>query len=474
MSNQFFIILPSNTSSSYENNQPNRYRVHLPRTLDFSGNWSVGMHSISYDYSWDNLGTLEQQYLALRMDNDQIIRYPIPNSSFATPESLEKNLLSNTLGELDKHLRMRNKHGEALEKNRKEKRSLKEPEKAPPPSEPKRIKITEPDKPPTTVQTKTPLINPEIIRKDIIKEPEKAPTPKIAEEIHPIIPLINPIIESKIAQPERAPEPTKLTPSAPVKEKRVEDIVVPREPERAPEPTKLEEIPLSNEDESVKHQRSIHGLREPSRAPEPIEQKFVKDDLDDFDFEGIRMKLKYPFYNAGPEYKKNMAYFPQNLSDKDIISLLKLIGLYYLPDVNKFMLEFSNPFIKYVTLSPQIGYLLGFENPERIENREIAKYSADLKGGINSFGVYAKGLTENIICGSELVSLLRVVTISGQHKFGDTIEQIYTAPLYLKVLPKQISEVEIELRTMGGQGRLIPFQFGTTHITLIFKKVINF
>jgi hypothetical protein len=125
-------------------------------------------------------------------------------------------------------------------------------------------------------------------------------------------------------------------------------------------------------------------------------------------------------------------------------------------------------------MSSQIGYLLGFENTEKIINEEVTKYSADLKGGIDSFGVYAKGLTENIICGSELVSLLRVVTITGDHKFGDKIENIYNTPIFLKVLPKQINEIEIELRSMGGDGRLMPFQFGTTLVVLVFKKVINF
>ena len=125
-------------------------------------------------------------------------------------------------------------------------------------------------------------------------------------------------------------------------------------------------------------------------------------------------------------------------------------------------------------MSSQISYILGFENNEKITNEEQAKYSADLKGGIDSFGVYAKDLTENIICGNELVSLLRVVTITGNYKFGDKIENIYDSPIFLRVLPKQISEIEIELRSMGGDGRLMPFQFVTTLIVLVFKKVINF
>ena len=87
----------------------------------------------------------------------------------------------------------------------------------------------------------------------------------------------------------------------------------------------------------------------------------------------------------------------------------------------------------------------------------MAKYSLDLKGGIHSFGVYAKDLTENIICGSEFVSLLRMVTITGSNKFGDTVENIYNTPIYLRVQPKQLSEIEIELRSMDGEARLFRF-----------------
>ena len=41
------IVLPSN-SKSYEDNKPNKFRIHLPRRLEFSGTWDVGLHSIVY------------------------------------------------------------------------------------------------------------------------------------------------------------------------------------------------------------------------------------------------------------------------------------------------------------------------------------------------------------------------------------------------------------------------------------------
>jgi hypothetical protein len=42
--------------------------------------------------------------------------------------------------------------------------------------------------------------------------------------------------------------------------------------------------------------------------------------------------------------------------------------------------------------------------------------------------------------------------------------------MFNRVLPRQINEIEIEIRTR--EGRLVPFQFGTTLIGLVFKRVI--
>ncbi|HJS63234.1 MAG TPA: hypothetical protein VJ767_00065, partial [Nitrososphaeraceae archaeon] len=58
----------------------------------------------------------------------------------------------------------------------------------------------------------------------------------------------------------------------------------------------------------------------------------------------------------------------------------------------------------------------------------------------------------------------------GSH--GDTIEKTYDSPVFTRVLPKQIQEIEIEIRTLDGH--LVPFQFGITLICLVFKKVIVF
>uniref|UniRef100_A0A1I8BGN6 Uncharacterized protein n=1 Tax=Meloidogyne hapla TaxID=6305 RepID=A0A1I8BGN6_MELHA len=129
--------------------------------------------------------------------------------------------------------------------------------------------------------------------------------------------------------------------------------------------------------------------------------------------------------------------------------------------------------LKTIVDSIELHYLKDFARFKALlKHKNIAKYGCDLRGGFSSFAIYSKGLTENMIVGNSLSSLLRVVSISGAVP-GEYNEKIYDSPIYARVLPREINEIEVELRTMDN-GRLVPFAFGTVHIVLIFKKVINF
>nr|CAD2165321.1 unnamed protein product [Meloidogyne enterolobii] len=152
--------------------------------------------------------------------------------------------------------------------------------------------------------------------------------------------------------------------------------------------------------------------------------------------------------------------------------IIDSIELFYHSDFERFKVTFTHPSIKYVSFSNQLGYVLGFQNPNMVLNNEIAKYGCDLRGGFSSFAVYSKGLTESMIIGNSLSSLLRVVSVAGATP-GQYYEKIYDSPIYARVLPKEVNEIEIELRTMDN-GRPVPFEFGTVLLVLIFKKVINF
>lgn len=75
---------------------------------------------------------------------------------------------------------------------------------------------------------------------------------------------------------------------------------------------------------------------------------------------------------------------PSNISNSEIREFLEAIEFKYNQNLNKFTLVYDHQYIDYVSLSAQLAYLLGFSNPDHIQNGEIAKYSADMKGGINS------------------------------------------------------------------------------------------
>nr|CAD2176687.1 unnamed protein product [Meloidogyne enterolobii] len=145
-------------------------------------------------------------------------------------------------------------------------------------------------------------------------------------------------------------------------------------------------------------------------------------------------------------------------------NMINSITFDYNNDFGRFFLKINHSNIDYISLSTQLCYVLGFENPQIIKNKDVAKYGSDLRGGFSSFGVYVKGLTEKMIIGDSLSSLLRVVSISGATP-GEYNEKIYDTPIYSRVLPKEINDIEIELRTLDN-GRLVPFSYGTVLLSI--------
>lgn len=152
--------------------------------------------------------------------------------------------------------------------------------------------------------------------------------------------------------------------------------------------------------------------------------------------------------------------------------MLDSLRIEYHKGFDRFQVMFNHPRIKFISFSPQLGYVLGFERPQNVQNGEIAKYGCDLKGGFTSFAVYSNGLTEDVVIGNTLSPVLRVVSIGGL-KPGEFCEICYTAPMFHKVQPREVQEIQIELRALEN-GRLVPFGYGQVMIVLLFKKVINF
>lgn len=92
-SNYYFVVLPSDVPD-YPDNKPNKYRVHLPRPIEFQGgNWVCGLYSIQYPQSWaSTIGTNEQQWIQIYYKNGTFRSVNIPKTSQQTPEGLSEYL----------------------------------------------------------------------------------------------------------------------------------------------------------------------------------------------------------------------------------------------------------------------------------------------------------------------------------------------------------------------------------------------
>nr|CAD2159606.1 unnamed protein product [Meloidogyne enterolobii] len=84
-------------------------------------------------------------------------------------------------------------------------------------------------------------------------------------------------------------------------------------------------------------------------------------------------------------------------------NMVNSITFEYNIDFGRFFIKINHSNIDYISLSTQLCYVIGFENPQIIKNKDVAKYGSDLRGGFSSFGVYVKGLTEKMIIGDSSV-----------------------------------------------------------------------
>ncbi|KAL3098933.1 hypothetical protein niasHT_024688 [Heterodera trifolii] len=84
-------------------------------------------------------------------------------------------------------------------------------------------------------------------------------------------------------------------------------------------------------------------------------------------------------------------------------------------DVNKnrFVLNTDPRYVKKVEVSPQLEYILGFNNTEFMQAENEARFMPDMSGGVSSFHVYTPDLIEPMMIGDVTAPVLRIVTIRG-------------------------------------------------------------
>jgi hypothetical protein len=528
MSNQFFVILPSDTPG-YDDNRPNRFRVHLPKPLDFQGNWLAALHSICYPISWHNLGSVDEQWMDIYLRDDRKIRVPIPKNSFITAGQIEEKLQESILIGLDEHIKARKgenrfkrsttdpsinefftkfpnnyrdhinvekdifkdlqtkvenaQREKAAEKNSsKLQQKIKELQRINNlwTNQRNRVELLEEEASKRDEQKRIRLENEDVVE-EVLKEPvEEPPLLEPVEEQTqqtPVAPLTpkQPATPLAPPTPHQSATPTPLPPERPAppvttntaapgaeKEPVSSSITPPPIPPVPINPVQTENAESEPVSAKLTGEEFINFVKSGGKSTEKSDEEKPKRDKGQDFIDTVTGRIRFK------EYSRENVYFPDRITNDEIIDYVKAIKFQQLIALGKFKVEFGNDNISHVALSPQLGYMLGFVDIAKIWNGEVAKYSPELRGGITSFCVYAKGLTENIIMGNELVSLLRVVAVTG--KPGDVVEKIYDSPMYTRVLPKQINEIEIELRTL--EGRLVPFQYGTTLLTLVFKRVI--
>jgi hypothetical protein len=425
MSNSFFLFLPSNTTD-YAENSPNKFRCHLPKSLNFSGDWVCGLHSISYPYSWPStIGTVDDQWISIHFEDGKgklrSLKIPVGKASHKTVQAL-RDFIAATLKQ----------HYETL------------------------AKLTEPELDEEFMQKQP---------KSRKRRRTKSKTPPLDEQQEELIPpMEEDAAAAAIKQEQKADDVASSEKAAPAQESKPDEAV----PAQQPAPSQQQAAAQESKPEEPATQES-----KPEEAP-PQETATTRKKGGLLDTFGLARPGPGQMSRFEAFFKRLLGQGWKKEDQIDIDRLLQIIHaveLNYHKEFARFQAVFNDPSIKFLSFSGQLGYVLGFQDPLHVKNEEIAKYGCDLKGGFSSFAVYTNGLTENMIIGNTLSSLLRVVTVSDA-KPEDYNEKIYDSPIYARVLPKEVSEIEVELRTMDA--RPVPFAWGSVLLVLLFKKVINF
>ncbi|KAL3087582.1 hypothetical protein niasHS_009800 [Heterodera schachtii] len=137
---------------------------------------------------------------------------------------------------------------------------------------------------------------------------------------------------------------------------------------------------------------------------------------------------------------------------------------------NRFVLNTDPRYVKKVEVSPQLAYILGFNNTEFMQSEIEAHFMPDMSGGVSSFHVYTPDLIEPMMIGDVTAPVLRIVTIRGNP--DQVVEEQFFAIQYHKILLKEVSEILIEIRTNSGS--LMPFQYGTLDWSAFSSECVQF
>uniref|UniRef100_A0A914IDM0 Uncharacterized protein n=1 Tax=Globodera rostochiensis TaxID=31243 RepID=A0A914IDM0_GLORO len=393
-SNSFFVFLPSNVTD-YPDNQPNKFRVRLPKSIEFNGSWVCGLHSVSYPYSWHStIGTLDDQWINIHFldvfdpqDRDilRIIRLPVPKASLKKVGQL-RDFLAKVL----KH------HSRLLQSLTQNK------------------EVTE------FVDRPEILASPPPLKRRKRSTGETLPLPPSVE----------------------VDETLPLPPSADV------DKTTLPSPPRERDQHLQQKHPQQSKQHQPYNQNQLQHLQQQQLQKTNQNHPYSQNQLQHL-YQHLQQQQPHQTRQHHPAPKPGEKERAQQM-------LSVLVGE---DRVKSSAIEY----LKAIVDSVDIQYEEVFERFKLVVNRAGASKTLRMCGTTR-----LQRLTENVIIGNTLSSLLRVVSVTGAVQ-GEYNEKIYDSPIYARVLPREISEIEIELRTMDS-GRLVPFAYGTTMVVLIFKK----
>jgi len=118
----------------------------------------------------------------------------------------------------------------------------------------------------------------------------------------------------------------------------------------------------------------------------------------------------------------------------------------------------------YPKLSDYLCSILGIRARETASIKEKTNTS---RGGYFSLLVYSN-IVKHQLVGDTVTQLLRLVHIPSTAKFGDQVTITYEKPQFFPLTHNYFKNIEILV--CDDTGRKIPFQFGRTYVTLVFKR----
>lgn len=157
------------------------------------------------------------------------------------------------------------------------------------------------------------------------------------------------------------------------------------------------------------------------------------------------------------------------MSDQELASIVQSVRMDFDKEQQRFVVACKDRYVKHILLTSQLSYVMGFVEAKKLTNGDVASYPPDLRGGISSIAVYTD-ITQPMIIGDHMASLLQIVNVSGDP--GSSVEVIYNQPLYVKIVPREIDSITIDLRTLDN--RPVMFSYGLVILKLIFRKVVAF